>query len=90
MILSPLTVLIANLILVASVTATPRQILNASDLGCNQGNSSSLEPWQQVLIRDYTTTSELGHLCFDTSQGLSDGHAQALWILGMKARSALA
>ena len=28
-----------------------------------------------------------GHLCFDTTQGSSNGHAQALWILGMKALS---
>ena len=54
-------------------------------IGCDQGNVSSLESWQQVLIRDYNTTSELGHLCFDTTQGASDGHAQSLWILGMKA-----
>jgi hypothetical protein len=28
-----------------------------------------------------------GHLCFDTTQGSSNGNAQALWILGMKALS---
>ena len=55
---------------------------------CDQGDDSMLKSYERKLLRDFPdSTSALGVLCFDTVQGASDGHAQALWILGMKALS---
>eukprot|EP00966_Prymnesium_polylepis_P085687 1983758-Prymnesium_polylepis.1 len=52
---------------------------------CDQGDPSSLKPYQQALLRDYPDgTSALGRVCFDTEEGASDREAQALWVLGVK------
>ena len=62
-------------------------LLGQDPRGCDQGTLSSLSPWQRALIGDSDTSSVFGHLCWDTSQGASHGHAQSLWILGVKALS---
>ena len=41
---------------------------SAATLGCNQGKVSSLQPWQQALMKDFNTTSVYGRMCFDTTQ----------------------
>jgi hypothetical protein len=51
------------------LTTSARHLASASAVhGCNQGNISSLSPWQQALMQDFKVTSVFGRMCFDTNQ----------------------
>ena len=66
-----------DIVVDAPLLQTTAKPYSGSAEGCDQGNISALQPWEQVLIEDYPDhVSSWGHLCFDTTQGASDAYAQ--------------
>ena len=57
--------------LMRTITAASLHLGLSTSTVCDQGDWTNLTSWERELMMNYKSTSTLGQMCFDTTQGVS-------------------